>query len=263
MNKDNTMNDGRHFSGAQTKGDTVYEDRQQQLLTLLQGEGADRVGFGDVTRLQPPSLQDLTAAVSVVVNLSDRIIDEINLAEGPTQIYFHHYRTVNTLLDSIAVKGMLQIQRWGYAAIAIPASQTLNESEPLFRGRFPHRMAATRAGLGWIGKNGCLITPEYGPRVRLVTILTDMPLTVGIPIIEDHCGNCRRCAEACPAGALAGNTNWVPGLNREFLVDASLCSHYMKKSYQHIGRGAVCGICFRVCPWGIKDNSSAQPSHSI
>jgi epoxyqueuosine reductase len=252
MNMEPETSERRQITGVQTKADKVCEDRQQQLVTLLKGEGADQVGFGDVSRLQPASLQDLPAAVSVVVHLSERIIDEINLAEGPTQTYFHHYRTVNTLLDSIAVKGMLQIQRWGYAAIAIPASQSLKEPDQLFRGRFSHRMAATRAGLGWIGKNGCLITPEYGPRVRLVTILTDMPLTTGIPILKDHCGNCRLCADACPAGALAGNINWVPGLDREVLMDPSLCSHYMKKSYHHIGRGVVCGICFRVCPWGIK-----------
>lgn len=224
--------------------------KQKKLTKLLKKAGADLVGVGDVSGLLPASLKDLTQAVSVVIHLSGRIVDEITEDKGPTQTYFHHYRTVNTMLDQLAARGMLQIQRWGYSAMAIPASQSLNEKDQQYRGRFPHRMAATRAGLGWIGKNSCLVTPAYGARVRLVTILTDMPLYVNDPVTESSCNDCRICADACPVGALAGNINWVPGLEREALVEPALCSHHMKKQYQHIGRGAVCGICFRVCPWG-------------
>lgn len=224
--------------------------KQENLISLLKEAGADLVGVGDVGGLLPASLNDLTQAVSVAIHLSDRIIDEITEGIGPTQTYFHHYRTINTMLDQAAAKGMLQIQGWGYSAMAIPASQSLNEKDQQYRGRFPHRMAATRAGLGWIGKNSCLVTPEFGPRVRLVTILTDMPLVVDEPVTESRCNDCRICVDACPAGALAGIINWTPGLEREALVEPSLCSHHMKKHYQHIGRGAVCGICFRVCPWG-------------
>jgi len=248
MDKNRNHTEMRSASDAERQ----VEKRQQQLMTLLTSEGADRVGVGDVSGLLPASLRDLPIAVSLVVHLSHRIIDEIDEIHGPTQTYFHHYRTVNAFLDSLALKGMLQMQRWGYDAVAIPASQSLHEKEPLFRGRFQHRLAATRGGLGWIGKNSCLITPEFGPRVRLVTILTNMPLAVNQPVNESLCGECRRCADACPAGALTGRVNWTPGLEREALVDPSLCSHHMKKAYQQIGRGAVCGICFRVCPWGMK-----------
>jgi epoxyqueuosine reductase len=227
------------------------EKRQKQLVTEMEALGADLIGFGDVAGLLPASLRDLPAAVSMAVHLSDRIIDEITEVDGPTQTYFHHYRAMNTMLDSIALRGMLRIQRWGFAAMAIPASQTLIGKNNNYQGRFQHRMAATRAGLGWIGKNSCLITPEFGPRVRLVTILTNMPLTTGTPIEESGCDDCRLCVEACPAKALTGHGNWTPGLDREMLVDPSLCSKHMKKAYQHIGRGAVCGICFRVCPQGI------------
>ncbi|SMP41253.1 4Fe-4S double cluster binding domain-containing protein [Anoxynatronum buryatiense] len=232
------------------ESEKTLKAHQLELSRLLKEAGADLVGFGQVGPWLPADLTDLPVAISAAVHLSGRIIEEISMTAGPTQTYFHHYRSVNTLLDQMALKAMLQIQRWGYEAMAIPASQSLNEKEQRYRGRFQHRLAATRAGLGWIGKNSCLVTPAYGPRVRLVTILTNMPLATDDPVTESRCGECRRCADACPAGALAGNLQWTPGLEREALVDPSLCSHHMKKAYQHIGRGAVCGICFRVCPWG-------------
>lgn len=225
-------------------------EKQETLKNFLLEAGADLVGVGDVKGLLPSSLQGLTQAVSMAIHLSHRIIEEISEEKGPTQTYFHHYRTINTLLDQAAVRGMMHIQRWGYSAMAIPASQSLNDTGQQYQGRFPHRMAATRAGLGWIGKNSCLVTPEYGPRVRLVTILTDMPLEINEPVLKSRCHDCRMCADACPAKALSGTVNWVPGLEREALVEPALCSRHMKKEYQHIGRGAVCGICFRVCPWG-------------
>ena len=226
--------------------------RQLELMENLHLWGSDLAGVGDVGELTPVSLADLPFAVSAAVHLSERIVEEISPEDGPTQTYFHHYRTVNALLDQLALKTALQIQRWGYEALSIPASQSLHEKDPQFRGRFPHRMAATRAGLGWIGKSGCLITPEFGPRVRLVTVLTDMPLTPAQAIEESQCGDCRLCGDACPAGAIGGAHLWKPGVERELLVDPSLCSQHMKKAYQQIGRGAVCGICFQVCPWGRK-----------
>ncbi|NMA25329.1 MAG: 4Fe-4S dicluster domain-containing protein, partial [Clostridiales bacterium] len=64
---------------------------------------------------------------------------------------------------------------------------------------------------------------------------------------ESVCGGCRLCAEACPAGAIRG-VEWSPGLEREALFDAKACNDYMRAHFMHIGRGAVCGICIKVCP---------------
>ena len=87
------------------------------------------------------------------------------------------------------------------AAYPIPASQ--RNGRDRMQSIFSHRMAAHLAGLGWIGKNCCLITPIAGPRVRLVTVLTDAPLPPGSPM-DSRCGDCTACVDACPPHAIKG-----------------------------------------------------------
>jgi len=116
------------------------------------------------------------------------------------------------------------------------------------RGLVSHKAVACLAGLGGIGQNALLVTEQYGPAVRLSTVLTDMPLAEQAAG-KNPCTNCGACVRACPSGALMGRA-YVPGLAREELVDAKKCSMHMKRAYQDIGRGAVCGVCVAVCPVG-------------
>ena len=90
------------------------------------------------------------------------------------------------------------------------------------------------------------ISEKYGIAVRLGTILTDMPFDTGTPLDKD-CGECNICKNVCPAMAISG-VNYKDGISREEMFDANACSEYMKKEFQHIGRGSVCGICIKNCP---------------
>ncbi|MBQ3490112.1 MAG: 4Fe-4S dicluster domain-containing protein, partial [Clostridia bacterium] len=96
------------------------------------------------------------------------------------------------------------------------------------------------------------ITPQYGSKVRLATVLTDMPLTTENSVMVKDCGSCEICKRACPAKAISGN-NYVYGASRDTILDARRCSEHMK-TYKDIGRGAVCGICMRVCPYNQRKN---------
>lgn len=224
-------------------------DSTAGLSQKLKEWGASMVGFSNVAEKLPDVLKKYPYAVSIGVRLSDAVIDEI--ADKPTFTYFHHYRTVNTLIDQVTLRGMLYIQEASYRAMAVPASQTVNDAEEAHYGIFQHKTAAVTAGMGWIGRSGLFISSAYGPRLRLGTILTDMPLITTGNIAEQGCGECRLCVDSCPAMALTGNC-WEEGCDRSRLVDVKACSDYMTTKFKHIGRGAVCGICVRVCPWGIK-----------
>lgn len=221
------------------------EKLQQKLIEW----GATFTGCSNVESALPESLKPLKYALTVGVRLSDYIIDQIT--DKPTYTYFHHYRAVNALIDQLTLRAMLLIQEQGYYALAVPASQTVNDVKDSYSAIFPHKTAAVMAGLGWIGKNGLFVSPRYGPRVRLGTVLTDMELPANNNILETGCRECRLCVDSCPAMALTGNC-WERGCDRSRIVDAKACSDYMKSKFKHIGRGSVCGICIRVCPYGAR-----------
>jgi epoxyqueuosine reductase len=224
--------------------------QQEVLQELAINWGATKVGFANLKNALPEEFGYLNTGISVILRLSDEILSQIK--EKPTHAYFHHYRTANSLIDQITFKIASKLQEWGYLAMPIAASQSINTGDGnSYKGLFQHKTTATMAGLGWIGKSACLVTEEYGPRIRLGTVLTNMEAIYGEPVTESQCGQCVKCFRACPGLAIRGN-NWYQGIPREELLDARACSMHMHNHYQHIGRGSVCGICVKVCPKGKK-----------
>lgn len=207
-------------------------------------EGMDLFGTSYLEPYLPENLKHLPYGITIGTRISDAVVDRIK--QGPTHTYFHNYRTANAVLDRCTFLIGHMLMKEGFQSIAVPASQTVEREEK--RGLVSHKLAAVEAGLGYIGKSALFIAMEYGPAVRLGTVLTDYPACekTGKRIAMD-CGTCQVCKKACPAGAICG-VNYRPGLAREDFFDADLCSNYMKKAFQHIGRGAVCGICVAVCP---------------
>jgi len=206
-----------------------------------------------VAGIVPLPYPRLTRAISIAVQLAPAVIEAVR--EGPTAEYAVEYEAVNARLNQIAGATCGRIQALGYQAKYFPATITGEALEdPSYqrhlRAQFQHKTAATRAGLGWIGKAAILVTPEYGPRVRLVTVFTDMPLVTGNPITSSRCGDCRECVEACPGGVIKGRL-WKVGTSREALIDAHLCQESIRQVViERIGKRGPCGVCVAVCPWG-------------
>ena len=215
---------------------------QEQLKNLAYSLGADEVGFCDLGKPPIPALENARFALSIAVKLSDAVLKTIDGA--PSFVYFQHYRTANTLLDQIAFRLAREIEKAGYSALPVAASQSLGKNSP-YDGVTPHKTAAVLSGLGFVGKSGLFISSSHGSKVRLATILTDMPLQSELPVVENGCGDCTLCKTACPAGAIFGEE---PKKNGERNFDPEKCSRYMKEHFQDIGRGSVCGVCIKVCP---------------
>ena len=122
----------------------------------------------------------------------------------------------------------------------------------------PLKTAAVKCGLGWQGKNTLLVTETHGPRLSLVSILTDAPLETDEPYTDERCGDCEICLKACPTGALepyrlniprcltysaeSPHTEDVPEDVRE--LDKKLIKRPTANSY------IECTVCMDVCPFG-------------
>lgn len=173
-----------------------------------------------------------------------------------------------------------EIEDEGYKAVAVPVylpMDMLGEGKGM-RGEICWRRAGTAAGLGYFGKNGLLITEEYGPRVRLGGLLTNYPLELSNDT-EDHgggpekCGECNICLEECPAGALeeasinkklCGDNVFEYGLRRfaSFLGEIStgteeevkekIKSPELRELWQNFMTGCYyyCWTCQSSCPVG-------------
>lgn len=230
------------------------EAASRHLQESILGWGASLVGFADLRGVAPPPFSHWPSAVSIAVALESAVMT--GLRDGPTAEYYEEYKRANRLLNEIAAKSADWVCSLGYHADSFPAtivdSSLGGEYETTLRVAFQHKTAATRAGLGWIGKSCLLVTRRYGPRVRLATVFTDMPVDVGTPIIAGRCGDCRACVEACPAGAIKGQ-GWEIGLAREELVDAHVCRAKARQLLRdRVGvEDAVCGVCLSICPIGI------------
>jgi len=184
--------------------------------------------------LSPRTLDSLPYGISLAVRLSDKVIED--LEDRPTRLYLHHYRQINYSLDQLALKISSFIQEDGWQALAIPASQVLDWQKQ--KGHLSHKKVAQEAGLGWIGRSNLLVSPKYGARIRLVTILTDFPLQCG-QREEGSCGSCRQCLSACPAGAIKES-------QRDF--DSGACFEQLRsfKKRDNIAH-YICGLCVKAC----------------
>lgn len=224
------------------------ETVNEKVKVLAKELGASDTGFADLTSLDKNLNKNFDYGISIMIRLSTGILSQ--MTDAPTITYFSHYRAVNRLIDSITLRLSLMLEEEGYPSFAVPASQSEPGSD--FGSVFPHKTAATLSGKGWIGKNALFIHKEFGPAVRLGTVLTNAPLKTEKPELKSHCGICDKCRKSCPAMAIEGK-EWKPGLKRNEIFDAYSCSFYMKDAFHHIGRGVVCGLCIINCPYFIKN----------
>ncbi len=126
------------------------------------------------------------------------------------------------------------------------------------------RSWATRSGLGWVGKNGNLITKEAGSFFFIATLITDLELVYDDPFAKDYCGSCTRCIDACPTGAIL----------EDKVVDGSKCISYftielkemlipdaMKGKFDNWIFG--CDTCQDVCPWNRFSKPATEPAFAL
>jgi epoxyqueuosine reductase QueG len=220
---------------------------EKELSEIAASHGCTLYGFADLQGLTLKNPARYQRGISFVFRMEPRVMDQ--LGQGPTDAYTVLYKQVNLRIDALSAEVVRALERAGHQAWALPSS---TRSDPVnIRGDFQHKTAATRAGLGWVGKNCQLLTGPWGPWVRLGTVLTDAPLEPARPVEKSRCGKCTQCIDACPARALKGGV-WQPGVSRKVILDAGACDRYKKAHFYQFHGGHNCGICTQACPMGQK-----------
>ena len=218
---------------------------ENKLKEHLKNLGASLVEFADLRNIDSFLRQNMDYGIAFAIKIEPSIIAGINC--GPTEEYYDAYNEINKKLDYINLSCVEYIKNQGFSAIGQDSTYVTsndNLSTPL-----PHKTVATRAGLGWIGKNALLITPKYGSAIRISSVLTNMLLITNNPINESKCGTCNKCVKACSAAAIKGML-WNVNLAREELIDPFKCRIKARELLnKKIGiESAICGKCIEVCP---------------
>ncbi len=237
------------------------DDYTEKIRGRVVALGADLVGVADIEPLKqhkvtPPTLLDpFRRAISIGVRLPASVFEQI--LDRPTALYAAVYQTANRILDAIAFHTANILQNDGFHSLPIPASQVLDWKN--WYGAISHKAVGRMAGLGWQGKSLLLVNASYGPRVRLVTVLTDAPLKINRPI-KNRCGKCMACRDACPVGAIKGICTKDRYKTRGRAIHLSRCAEKLAGEFSELPNvGApICGICIKVCPFGREKAEAGQ-----
>ena len=238
--------------GASRKTEASAEENSADVKRAGKFLGADAIGICDyddrwvythnysrhkITDKAMDLPKDLTHVVVIVNEMDHQTIQTVPSALSGAATGQGYSR------DIIALLSLTQyIRNLGYRAVASLNDTAL--SIPL----------AIQAGLGQYGRHGLLITPEFGPRVRIAKIFTDLPLIADQPIdfgVTETCNHCRRCSDGCPVKAIPADApkfethdgiSHLRGV-KKWTINAKQCFTFWAN------QGTDCSICIRVCPY--------------
>ena len=215
-------------------------------------------GYAELTGLTDSKFEGFNYGISIGKRLDDNIIDQI--IYGPTKEYYAHYRQTNIDLALLTRNISYDLNSYNIKTINIEPTVTTGDLDTKYsktlRTELSHKMVATRAGLGWIGKTDLFISKKMGPRLRLVSILLSTPLKLkSKPVEKSRCGKCEMCVDICPAKAANGKL-WDMTMEREDFFDPWKCRDQCAEFGRlRLGIDArVCGMCVAICPVGRKSS---------
>lgn len=233
----------RHM-GAASVGIVHLDERTRRLIYSVDPDGKELVfedvptAYEDESRRVIPNRAEWVIVYAVQMSTETMKRAPTKLAEMTTELSYLRGLTIQNSLQEF-LRGL------GYQGLGEATLNGLGIAPAL----------AVMGGLGELSRQNRVITPEYGPMVRLFKLITDLPLAPDRPIdagIARFCRTCKKCAEACPPGALSFDTepgwtpvgSWNQAGHQAWFEDSRKC-----RTYWHEKAGTNCGICFSVCPF--------------
>lgn len=237
-------------------------DVKKQITDYARSLGASLVGFAPVSRWgefnevnEEYRPEAVWSQAKTVIVLGIPILLPI-LETTPSINYVELYNTTNIMLDQIAYRLSVYLNDKGFASIFLPrdgyGTIDILVKKPV--ASFGHVYAAKYAGLGTVGYNHTLLNEKYGPRVRYVSVFTELKLEGDEVIDKDLCINCRICQKLCPSQAFTPRDGSIIAD-----MDKVACAKHHAKLRDE--ERYPCGICIKVCPVG--QDRKLYKSHDV
>lgn len=232
---------------------------KQRLHRRAKARGMAFFGVADLSEARDfivqqggKSLNEYPFALSIGYRLLSNVVDNIKQHDDPViagHYWYYLYNIVNRHIDYTALELSSVLQEAGYKAFIIPNSYAMHAGR--FAALFSHKLAAHLAGHGWIGKSALLITPQYGPRVRWGTVLTNASvLPADKPFQGERCSSCTKCVDNCPVEAFTGLA-FDSSKPRSHIFAVEKCDEHLIPTISSESR-LHCGMCVYICPYGRK-----------
>lgn len=252
--------EGKELSMTSTEKSKLKQKIKREAKKL----GINLIGFANVERWEEYAEirekyypQNIWSWSKTVISLAVQIYLPM-IETTPSVVYSELYNTTNRMLDEAGYRLANVLNQEGFRAIYFPRdcygdiSVLVKKPE----AAFSHVIAGKYAGLGTLGYNHTLITKEYGPRVRLVSVVTDAELTPDKIMEKELCIKCKLCQQSCPTNAFTTRDDRIVAD-----MDKHKCASYheqLKGEFRY-----PCGVCVKVCPIGedrkIYGKSSISP----
>ena len=235
-------------------------DLTEEVKKRAFGADMDLVGITPADRLQgaPEGRRptDILPTAQSVIVAAVHVLDSVYDLPETRYEYTNLFFVLNSMLNSMGYKVSRYLELQGYRSLPIPAAYPRINKE--LCGVLSHRHAAVQAGLGEMALNNMLTTPQFGARVRLVTIVTEAPLNPDEPFEKKLCLDKREechlaCVRNCP----------VQAISEEGAIDKTKCLHYQEQIMPWSAAELRCGVCISSCPigdreWNIPAGSRSQ-----
>ena len=224
---------------------------KKQVIRFCRDRGVDLIGFAPVERWDeanevPPDFRPRALwppAKTVIVLGLEMPLPVVETT--PSVVHMELYKAANAELDQLAYDLTRYLNRLGHASFFFPrdgygSMRALRENN---RAAFAHVPAAKYAGLGTVGASHNLLTAEFGPRVRFVSVFTSAEIPPDPRPEKELCIKCQACAKCCPKKAIRMRADRVVGD-----YDDQACLEMAEELVAQ--RCFPCGICTKVCPIG-------------
>jgi epoxyqueuosine reductase len=239
----------RHF-GAATVGFIELNENTRKLIYAIDPDGKEVIFTDDEMASETDEARFVPNNCKYAIVFTVQMSQE-TMRRSPTMLGSQTTSLAYKRAETIQASAQEFLRGLGYQCLGEASTNALGISPAM----------GVLAGLGEMSRLNRMITPEFGPMVRVFKLLTDLPVALDKPIdagIMEFCKRCKKCAEACPSESLSfdDEPSWEPvggwgnRGHKAYFEDATTCLAYWREQ-----AGTNCGICFAVCPFSKKDKA--------